>query len=143
MSDRGRRRRRRRPLDKEIGRLRAAPRSIPPAPEFTHIHLDRRRIFAVIAAVLISIAAIAAFKLHKAYAQYAAIIDERLDQRALRNRAGVYAAPRRVSVGQQISQDELRERLLRAGYRQGRRGDPADPFTSGVFVIEEIGRAHV
>jgi penicillin-binding protein 1B len=54
----------------------------------------------------------------------------------LRRRAGVYAAPRRVSVGQQISQDELRERLLRAGYRQGRWSDPADQFSSGVFVFE-------
>jgi len=136
MSDRGRRRRGRRLPDKEIGNLRSAIRSILLALEFTHIHLDQRRVLIVIAAALISIAAIGAFKLHKAYAHYTAIVDERLDQRTLWHRAGVYAAPRRVSVGQQISQDELRERLLRAGYRQGRRGDPADQFASGVFVIE-------
>ncbi|HEV2666506.1 MAG TPA: transglycosylase domain-containing protein, partial [Blastocatellia bacterium] len=136
MSDRRIRRRRQRLRDEEIGKRGAAPRSIRLAPEFTHIHLDRRRIFTVIAAVLISIAAIGAFKLHKEYGQYAAIIDERLDTRALRNRAGVYAAPRRVSVGQQISRDELRKRFLRAGYRQGRRGEPADQFSSGVFFFE-------
>src|SRR5262249_34971207 len=51
-------------------------------------------------------------------------------------RAGVYASPRRVSVGQQISQDELRERLLRAGYIQGRREGPPGKLSSGVFIIE-------
>jgi penicillin-binding protein 1B len=90
----------------------------------------------VIAAALIPLAAIGAFKLRESYAYYAAIVDERVDQRTLRRQAGLYAAPRRVRVGQQISQDELRERLLRAGYTQGRHGDPANRFSSGVFVIE-------
>jgi len=136
MSYRGRRRRGWRLPDEEIRKLRAASRSIRLAPEFTHIPLTRRRVLTVIAAGLISVAAIGAFKLHKAYADYAAIVDVRLDQRTSRHRAGVYAAPRRVSVGQQISQDGLRERLLRAGYREGRLGASADQFTSGVFVIE-------
>jgi penicillin-binding protein 1B len=116
--------------------MRAASRPVRLASEFTHIPLDRRRVLTVIAAGLISVIAIGAFKLHKAYANYAAIVDERLDQRTSRHRAGVYAAPRRVSVGQQISRDELRERLLRAGYREGRLGASADQFTSGFFVIE-------
>jgi hypothetical protein len=136
MSDRRRRGRRRRLLDEEIRNLRAAPRPIRLAPEFTHIHLDQRRILTVIAAVLISIAAIGAFKLYETYANYAWVVDERLERRTLRHRPGVYAAPRRVSVGQQISQDELRERLLRAGYRQGRWSDDVDQFSSGIFVIE-------
>jgi penicillin-binding protein 1B len=107
-----------------------------PAPEDSPIHFDPRRILAIIATVLIPLAAVGGFKLHKAYADYAAIVDARLDQQMLRRRAGVYAAPRRVSVGQQISQDELRDRLLRAGYRQARGDDPADQLSSGVFVIE-------
>jgi len=135
MSDRRRRGRRRRLFDEDIRNLRAAPRPIRPAHKFTRIHLNQRRILTVIAAALISIAAIGGFKLYKVYAYYAGVVDERLDQRTLRQRPGVYAAPRRVSVGQQISQDELRERLLRAGYRQGRWGDPVDQFSSGVFVI--------
>src|SRR5687768_15496940 len=106
MRDRRRRRRRRRLLDEEIRNLRAAPRPIRFAPEFTHFHFDQRRIMTVIAVALISIAAIGAFKLYKTYAYYAGIVDERLDKRTLRHRPGVYAAPRRVSVGQQISQDE-------------------------------------
>ncbi len=136
MSDRGRRRGGWRLSEERIGNLRSALHSIRLQPEFTHIHFDPRRILTAIAAVLVPLAAIGAFKLHEAYAHYAAIVDERLDQRILRRRAGVYAAPRRVSVGQQISRDELRERLLRAGFREGRRGDPADQFSSGVFVFE-------
>src|SRR5499426_4133554 len=136
MSYRGRRRDGWRLPYEEIRNLRAASRSIRLSPEFTHITLGRRRVLTLIAAGLISIAAIGAFKLHKAYANYASIVDERLDQRTSRHRAGVYAAPRRVSVGQQISQDELRDRLLRAGYRQGRRDDPPGQLSSGVFIIE-------
>ncbi len=136
MRDRRRRRGGRRLLDEEIRNLRAAPRPIRLEPEFTPIHFERRRIMTAIAAALILIAAIGAFKLYETYAYYAGVVDERLDQRTLRHRPGFYAAPRRVSVGQQISQDELRERLLRAGYRQGRWGDPVDQFSSGVFAIE-------
>src|SRR5499426_2304380 len=136
MSYRGRRRDGWRLPYEEIRNLRAASRSIRLSPEFTHIPLGRRRVLTVIAAGLILVAAIGAFKLHKAYANYAAMVDERLGQRTSRHRAGVYAAPRRVSVGQQITQDELRERLLRAGYREGRLGASADQFTSGVFIIE-------
>ena len=82
--------------------------------------------------------AIGAFKLHKVYAHYAAIVDRQLDQQSLQRRAhaGVYAAPRRLSVEQQVSRDELRERLLRAGYEEERQGAPADRFSSGSFVFE-------
>lgn len=120
----------------KVGNLRGSLRSIHLTPEFAHIHLDEHRILTVIAAVLITLVAIGVFKLHKAYAHYAAIVDEQLDLQPLRRRAGVYAASRRVSVGQQISQNELQERLLRAGYRQGQREDPAYQSFSGVFVIK-------
>jgi penicillin-binding protein 1B len=136
MSDRERSRGGWRLPEKNGGNLRGEMRNIRLAPEFPRIRLDPRRILAAIALLLIPLAAIGIFKLHKAYADYAAIVDERLDQQIMRRRAGVYAAPRRVSVGQQISQGELRERLLRAGYRQGQRDDPSDQFSSGVFVIE-------
>jgi penicillin-binding protein 1B len=111
-----------------------------PSLEFLRLHHGPNRILwrilAVILIILIALAAIGGFKLHEAYAGYAAIVDGRLGQEASRRRAGVYAAPRRVSVGQQISQDELRDRLLRAGYRQGRQDDPADHLSSGVFFVE-------
>jgi penicillin-binding protein 1B len=125
-------------LDESYGNPRAELRTPPPAFEFPRIRLDpRRRILAVIAIILIPIAAIGGYKLHEAYAGYAAIVDERLSQEALRRRAGVYAAPRRVSVGQKISQEELQDRLLRAGYKQARRNDTAGPLSSGVFVVED------
>ncbi|MGH9940156.1 MAG: transglycosylase domain-containing protein, partial [Blastocatellia bacterium] len=81
---------------------------------------------------------IGAFKLHRVYAHYAAIVDRQLDPQLLQRRAhaGVYAAPRRLSVEQQISRDELRERLLRAGYEEERPGAPAERSSSGSFVFE-------
>ncbi|HEY8461121.1 MAG TPA: transglycosylase domain-containing protein, partial [Blastocatellia bacterium] len=73
----------------------------------------------------------------ESYAEYAAVVDDRILQEAQRRRAGVYAAPRRVSVGQRISQDELRDRLLRAGYAEARRDDPSMVApAAGGFVIK-------
>src|SRR5262245_64875833 len=88
MSYRGRRRRGRRLPDEKIRNLRDASRPIRLAPEFSHIPIGRRRVLTLIAAGLILVAAIGAFKLHKAYANYAAIVNERLDQRTSRHRAG-------------------------------------------------------
>ncbi|HEY6403196.1 MAG TPA: PBP1A family penicillin-binding protein [Blastocatellia bacterium] len=120
--------------------------SVWPALEFPRIPLGSgrawRRILAVLAIILIPFAAIGGFKLHEAYTGYSAIVDKRLVQEAQRRRAGVYAAPRRVSVGQQISQDELRDRLLRAGYRQSRSDDPSDRLAppaeleAGAFITD-------
>src|SRR5262245_36609867 len=114
MSDRRRRGRRsggRRLPYKEIGDLRGALRSIYLSAEITHIHPDQRRILTIVAAVLTSLSAIGAFKLHQSYAHCAAIVDQRFDQRRSQHRAGVYVALRCVSVGQQISHAELREGL--------------------------------
>jgi penicillin-binding protein 1B len=111
-----------------------------PTPESSRANPGPKRVLiralAAILIIFIPLAAVGGFKLRQAYAGYAAIVDKRLDQEVSRRRAGVYAAPRRVSVGQQLSQDELQDRLLRAGYSQGRRDEPADYLASGVFVIE-------
>jgi penicillin-binding protein 1B len=96
------------------------------------IHIRLRHILSGFVAILILLATMGAFKLRGVYANYAAMIDERLEQRWLQRYDGVYAAPRLVSVGQQISQDELIERLLRAGYQRVRRDDQ---FSSGSFVV--------
>jgi len=101
---------------------------------FTRAHL--RHSLSVIAAILIPLTAIGAFKLHKNYAHYAAIVDTQIDQRLLQRHGGVYAAPRRMSVEQRVSRDELRERLLRAGYQQEGSGTSDDQFSSGVFFFE-------
>src|SRR5215510_9909574 len=101
---------------------------------FRHIH--RRPVSSVIAVILITLATVGVFKLHKTYAHYAAIVDTQLNQQALRRKGGLYAAPRRVSVEQQISRDELIERLLRAGHQQAREGAPDDQFFSGSFLFK-------
>src|SRR5215475_3065506 len=139
MRDSGRREGERRPPEEETENLRDDLRPIPPvqpASQFPRISFYATRILAAIALLLFPLVSIAGFKLYEVYSDYAAIVDERLDQQTLRRRAGVYAAPRRVRVGQQISQEELRDRLLRAGYRQGRRKDPPGQLSSGVFIIE-------
>lgn len=125
---------RRRRLEKQVeGKIEEKIERLRVTPGFTHIHL--RHILTGVAAVLILLTTVSAFKLHNAYARYATIVDGRLDQQMLQRHTGIYAAPRRVSVEQQISQDELRERLLRAGYQQERQEKPADQFSSGSFIV--------
>ncbi|MBI3759411.1 MAG: hypothetical protein HY269_06610 [Deltaproteobacteria bacterium] len=54
-------------------------------------------------------------ELLSAYCHYAAEIEVRLHDQSLNLPPGIYAAPRHVSVGELITEDELSERLLRAG----------------------------
>src|SRR5262245_32941604 len=86
---------------------------IHPRRVFSYIH--DHPVSSVVALILITLTTVGVFKLHKAYAHYAAIVDTQLKQQALRRKGGLYAAPRRVSVEQRISRDELIERFLRAG----------------------------
>jgi penicillin-binding protein 1B len=126
----------RRSFEERVEDLRRASESIHSYPGhiFTRIHL--RHILSVTAAILISLTAVGAFKSYKTYAHYAAIVDTQLDQRLLQRHGGVYSAPRQVRVEQLISRNELRERLLRAGYQQARPGTPDDQFSSGSFFFE-------
>src|SRR5262249_22459549 len=71
------------------------------------------------------------FELYATYNHYAAVVTTRLSHQSLQRPAGIYAAPRRVSAGQQITGEELKERLLRAGYLEG---EQAATFASGSFV---------
>lgn len=123
MKGRRRKRRRHRP-ERKAGRVDIAV-------GFIRIHL--RQILSCVAAILILLATMGAFKLRGVYAHYAEIVDRRLEQRSLQRYDGVYAAPRLISVRQEISRDELIERLLRAGYRQEAQDDQ---FSSGSFVVE-------
>src|SRR5262249_809426 len=70
------------------------------------------------------------------YSYYAAIVDTQLDQRLLQRHGALYAAPRRVSVEQRISRDELIGRLLRAGYQQEGSGTSDDQISSGSFFFK-------
>jgi penicillin-binding protein 1B len=124
MRGRRKKRRRRHRPEKQVERARIAL-------GFARIHL--RQILSCVTAILILLATMGAFKLHGVYAGYAAIVDRRLEQRSLQRYDGVYAAPRLISVGQEISQDGLIERLLRAGYQ--RQETRNDQFSSGSFVV--------
>jgi penicillin-binding protein 1B len=53
------------------------------------------------------------------YLVNAGILNQHLDAKSLNLPAGIYAAPRRLMVGQQLSPSEIKERLLRAGYEEG------------------------
>jgi penicillin-binding protein 1B len=68
------------------------------------------------------------------YCHYAAEIETRLNNHGLDWAPGIYAAPRRVSVGQQVTEDELKERLLRAGYQETTQ---ADNFSVGSFTSQD------
>src|SRR5918911_5507464 len=50
------------------------------------------------------------------YYSYSQVVDERLAHGYLTSRAGIYAAPRTLRVGQTLSRDELIAHLRRAGY---------------------------
>lgn len=77
----------------------------------------RRRIIvrSILAAVILIVASGTIFFIHS-YNYYAAIVDARLKNGYLTSRAGIYAAPRILRVGQTLSPVRLVELLRRAGY---------------------------
>src|SRR5262245_44640246 len=123
-------------FEERVERLRRPSGSIHSYPGhiFTRIHLSH--ILPVIGAILIFLTANGVFELYKNYAYYAAIVDAQLGQRLLQRHSGIYAAPRQARIEQRISRDELRERLLRAGYQQERPGTSDDQSSSGSFLLE-------
>src|SRR4030095_678001 len=123
-------------LKGRVENLRRVSKSIHSYPGHIFNRIRPHYILSAVGAILISLTVIGAFMLYKNYAYYAAIVDSQLDQRLLQRRGGVYAAPRRLSVEQRISRDELRERLLRAGYQQERPGTSDTQFSSGSFFFE-------
>jgi penicillin-binding protein 1B len=68
------------------------------------------------------------------YKHYAAIVDQRLSGQGLHYPAGIYAAPVHVTVKKPISKDDLKERLLRANYMEGRE---SDELAIGNFIVNE------
>jgi hypothetical protein len=92
--------------------------------------VNRRNILACAGALLTLSGAVLTFQLYAAYTKYAAYLDLQLANKSLQRPGGIYAAPRRISVGGLISMNGLKERLLRAGYQEG---GEANQFTSGSF----------
>ena len=69
------------------------------------------------------------------YCTYAKIIDERLASGYLTSRAGIYAAPRVLRVGQSFSRQRLIEVLRRAGYVEAE----ASKVWNGGFTAQDHG----
>ena len=69
------------------------------------------------------------------YHSYSKVVDGRLASGYLTSRAGIYAAPRVLRVGQSISREQLVEILRRAGYVEG----DASNVWSGRFVADSTG----
>jgi penicillin-binding protein 1B len=67
------------------------------------------------------------------YNYYSGVVDARLKSGYLTSRAGIYAAPRMLRVGQTLSRDGLVELLRRAGYIESNASDA----WSGSFVSHE------
>jgi penicillin-binding protein 1B len=67
------------------------------------------------------------------YNYYARIVDARLRSGYLTSRAGIYAAPRTLRVGQTLSRDRLVELLRRAGYLESNASD----VWSGSFTTQD------
>lgn len=93
---------------------------------------EHRRSISIGAGIVISLIFIATVaELFIKYSYYAAMVDARLADQSLQHPAGIYAAPRRVSIGQRITSEELDENLLHAGYLSS---EEAGGFAAGSFT---------
>lgn len=98
---------------------------------------QRRIILHVIAvALVISLAAFIAFIVYS-YNSYAKLVDARLASGYLTSRAGIYAAPRTLRVGQTLSRERLITLLRRAGYIESSASDVwSGSFTAQANFVE-------
>ncbi len=98
---------------------------------------NRKQVRQTIALSLFVLANIAAVWFVVTYQQYAAIVDKHLANHSFKIPAGIYAASRRLSIGEQVTRDEVIERLQRAGYHEG---SQPNEFAAGSFTLknEEI-----
>jgi penicillin-binding protein 1B len=87
---------------------------------------------AIAASLIITAGAVILFFIYS-YISYAKLVDERLASGYLTSRAGVYAAPRVLRVGQSLSMDGLVTLLRRAGYIETN----ASNVWSGSFNVQE------
>ncbi len=89
----------------------------------------------IVRSLLITVAGLivlaAAFLIHS-YNSYSRLVDERLANGYLTSRAGIYAAPRKLRVGQTLSRDGLVALLRRAGYIE----KSASDVWSGSFTAQ-------
>jgi penicillin-binding protein 1B len=94
-------------------------------------HKRRTTLYSIIAALFMTFAVLITFLVHS-YISYSKLVDERLASGYLTSRAGIYAAPRTLRVGQSLSRDKLVALLRRAGYIES----DASNVWSGSFTSE-------
>jgi penicillin-binding protein 1B len=89
-----------------------------------HAARERKRIacYTVAASLLVMLGAAIVFFIYS-YVSYSKLVDARLASGYLTSRAGIYAAPRSLRVGQSLSMDGLVGLLRRAGYIESSASD--------------------
>lgn len=91
-----------------------------------------RRVLRILFLLLVLVLAAIIAILSSSYLSYSKIVDARLASGYLTSRAGIYAAPRTLRVGQSLSQNGLLELLRRAGYIETNASD----VWSGSFISQ-------
>jgi penicillin-binding protein 1B len=95
---------------------------------------SRARKFLIVSGITLAALSTAALSfLIYSYLSYSRIVDERLASGYLTSRAGIYAAPRNLRVGQALSRDRLVELLRRAGYVES---DASDVWSGSFTQLE-------
>ena len=92
------------------------------------------RAFRIGALVLLIAVAVTTIFLIRSYRAYAKLVDERLSHGYLTTRAGIYAAPRTLRVGQKLTRDGLANSLRRTGYVES---DSVSEVWNGSFTVGE------
>lgn len=99
---------------------------------------DRNRLFArtlrISAVILLIVVAFTSILLVRSYRAYAKLVDDRLAHGYLTTRAGIYAAPRTLRVGQKLTRDGLAGSLRRAGYVES---DSVSEVWNGSFTVAD------
>lgn len=95
------------------------------------INLSKAFVFIIISAIVFSIIGFLSYK--HFYDQYESIVKNRMQSGFWQSRAGIYAAPQVLKVGQKISLDELESKLLRSGYVSNK---SPDSFWNGTYLIQ-------
>jgi penicillin-binding protein 1B len=87
------------------------------------------RISAIVALLAVTATSIVLVRSYRAYAK---LVDERLEHGYLTTRAGIYAAPRTLRVGQKVTRDGLAATLRRTGYVES---DSVSEVWNGSFSV--------
>ena len=111
--------------------LRRRQRAIAARRRRTRLFARTGRISALALLVTLTVTTIFLIRSYRAYAK---LVDERLAHGYLTTRAGIYAAPRTLRVGQKLTRDGLANSLRRTGYVES---DSVSEVWNGSFTVSE------